>query len=93
MTTYAPLDILKPIDDGIWIVDSGPLHAAGAVPLPVRMTVMQLEDGGIVLHSPTRYDPGLRQEIESLGASGISWRRTARTGVSSRTGKVASPMR
>jgi hypothetical protein len=68
MTTYAPLDILKPVGDGIWIVDSGPLHAAGAIPLPVRMTVMQLEDGGIVLHSPTRYDPVLRQEIESLGA-------------------------
>jgi hypothetical protein len=67
MTTYAPLDILKPIDDGIWIVDSGPLHAAGAIPLPVRMTVMQLEDGGIVLHSPTRYDPSLREKIESLG--------------------------
>lgn len=68
MTTYAPLDILKTVGDGIWIVDSGPLHAAGAIPLPVRMTVMQLEDGGIVLHSPTRYDPVLRQEIESLGA-------------------------
>ncbi|MGV1873740.1 DUF4336 domain-containing protein [Agrobacterium rosae] len=67
MTTYAPLDILKPVGDGIWIVDSGPLHAAGAIPLPVRMTVMQLEDGGILLHSPTRYDPVLRQEIESLG--------------------------
>ena len=66
MTTYAPLDILKPVGDGISIVDSGPLHAAG-VPLPVRMTVMQLEDGGIVLHSPTRYDPSLRQEIECLG--------------------------
>ena len=49
MTTYAPLDILKPVGDGIWIVDSGPLHAAGAIPLPVRMTVMKLEGGGIVL--------------------------------------------
>ncbi|ADY67909.1 hypothetical protein AGROH133_14495 (plasmid) [Agrobacterium tumefaciens] len=67
MTTYAPLDVLKPVADGIWIVDSGPLHAVGAIPLPVRMTVMQLEDGGIVLHSPTRYDPSLRETIESLG--------------------------
>ncbi|ACS60664.1 conserved hypothetical protein (plasmid) [Rhizobium leguminosarum bv. trifolii WSM1325] len=68
MTTYAPLDILKPVGDGIWIVDSGPLAAAGAIPLPIRMTVMQLGDGSIVLHSPTRYDISLRQEIESLGA-------------------------
>lgn len=67
MTTYAPLDILKPIDDCLWIVDSGPLHVAGAIPLPVRMTVMQLGDGGIVLHSPTRYDRSLGQEIERLG--------------------------
>jgi hypothetical protein len=28
---------------------------------------MQLGDGGIVLHSPTRYDLALRQEIERLG--------------------------
>jgi hypothetical protein len=67
MTTYPPLDVLKQVDDGIWIVDSGPLHAAGAIPLPVRMTVMQLGDGGMVLHSPTRYKLRLRQEIESFG--------------------------
>jgi hypothetical protein len=67
MTTYAPLDILKPIDDRLWIVDSGPLHVARAIPLPVRMTVMQLGDGGVVLHSPTRYDQSLGREIERLG--------------------------
>lgn len=49
MTTFASLDILKPVGDGIWIADIGPLHAVGAIPLPVRMTVMKLEDGGIVL--------------------------------------------
>jgi hypothetical protein len=67
MTTYAPLDILKHLGESIWIVDSGPLHAVGVIPLPVRMTVLQLTGGGIVLHSPTRYDQSLRQEIEKLG--------------------------
>lgn len=93
MTTYAPLDILKPVGDGIWIVDSGPLHAAGAIPLLIRMTVIQLEDGGILLHSPTRYDPVLRQEIESLRPIRHIVAPTARTRVSSRTGRDASRTR
>jgi Domain of unknown function (DUF4336) len=67
MTTYPPLDVLKPVGDGIWIVDSGPLKAGGVIPLPVRMTVIKLEDGRIFLHSPTRYDDSLRVAIERLG--------------------------
>jgi hypothetical protein len=67
MATYPPLDILKPVADGIWIVDSGPLHAGGVIPLPIRMTVMQMEDCGIILHSPTRYDHSLRHDIERHG--------------------------
>ncbi|ACS59903.1 DUF4336 domain-containing protein [Rhizobium leguminosarum] len=67
MTTYPPLDILKPIGQGIWIVDSGPLHAGGVIPLPVRMTIMQLSDGSTLLHSPTRFDQALRLEIERVG--------------------------
>jgi hypothetical protein len=43
MTTYAPLDILKHLGEGIWIVDSGPLHAVGVIPLPVRMTTIRSE--------------------------------------------------
>lgn len=64
--TYPPLDVLKPVAFGLWIVDSGPIHAAG-LPLPVRMSVVRLSDGGIWLHSPTRYDAGLHREIEALG--------------------------
>ncbi|HJS85313.1 MAG TPA: DUF4336 domain-containing protein [Acetobacteraceae bacterium] len=64
--TYPPLDILKPVAEGIWIADSGPLHILG-MPLPVRMTVVRLGDGGMWLHSPTRYTEGLRQAIEGLG--------------------------
>jgi hypothetical protein len=67
MTTYPPLNVLKPVDDHIWIVDSGPLHVGGVLPLPVRMTVMQLEDDTVLLHSPTSYDAALREAIEQVG--------------------------
>ncbi|WP_105432667.1 MULTISPECIES: DUF4336 domain-containing protein [Neorhizobium] len=67
MTTYPPLNVLKPVGDRIWIVDSGPLHAGGVIPLPVRMTVMQLDDGGLLLHSPTHCDARLREELQKLG--------------------------
>lgn len=65
--TYPPLDTLKPVADRLWIVDSGPLKAMGMIPLPVRMTVVQLADGSLLLHSPTRYDAGLQRELEALG--------------------------
>ena len=67
MTTYPPLNVLKPVGDRIWIVDSGPLHAGGVIPLPVRMTVMELDGGGLLLHSPTDYDDRLCEELETLG--------------------------
>ncbi|EYD75277.1 hypothetical protein Rumeso_03188 [Rubellimicrobium mesophilum DSM 19309] len=63
--TYPPLDTLKEVGDGLWIVDSV-LSLAG-VPLPVRMTVARLADGGVWLHSPTRLTPSLREEVERLG--------------------------
>lgn len=64
--TYPPLDVLKPVADGVWIVDSGPLRALG-IPLPVRMTVVRLHDGGLWLHSPTHYDARLHWDIAALG--------------------------
>jgi len=67
MTTYPPLNVLKPVGKRIWIVDSGPLHAAGIIPLPVRMTVMQLNEGGLLLHSPTQCDSRLRDELKNFG--------------------------
>ncbi|AWN43982.1 DUF4336 domain-containing protein [Methylobacterium durans] len=63
---YPPLDVPKPVDEGIWIVDSGPLRVLG-MPLPVRMTVLRLSDGGLWLHSPTRYDPDLHETLEIFG--------------------------
>lgn len=64
--TYAPLDILKPIAPDVWIVDSGPVSAYG-MPMPVRMTVIRLNNGDLLLHSPTRYIASLHAELEQLG--------------------------
>jgi len=64
--TYPPLNAPKPVADGIWIVDSGPLKPTG-VPLPVRMTVLRLSGGGLLLHSPTPFSRSLLGAIEALG--------------------------
>jgi len=63
--TYPPLDVLKPVVDDLWVVDSGPLMIA-RVPLPLRMTVVRVE-GGMLLHSPTRYVRELHDAIAALG--------------------------
>ena len=63
---YPPLDVLKPVADDLWIVDSGP-HRVLGLPLPVRMTVLRLRGGDLWLHSPTRCTPGLLAELKSLG--------------------------
>jgi len=64
--TYPPVDVLKPVAENVWIVDSGPQQAMG-LSLPVRMTVIRLASGDVWLHSPTRFNPELRREIEVLG--------------------------
>jgi hypothetical protein len=63
---YPPLDTPKPVAEGVWIVDSGPISAFG-MSLPVRMTVIRLGNGDLWLHSPTRYDDALRAELERHG--------------------------
>lgn len=64
--TYPPVDVLKPVAENVWIVDSGPQQAMG-LSLPVRMTVIRLASGDVWLHSPTRFNPELRREIEVIG--------------------------
>jgi hypothetical protein len=66
MVTYPPLDTLKPIADGVFIVDSKLPGLLGKV-LPVRMTVIRLMDGAVLLHSPTRFTEALRQELLRVG--------------------------
>ena len=56
--TYPPLDVPKPVADGVWIVDSGPLRVFGLLGLPIRMTALQLSSGDMLMHSPTRFRRG-----------------------------------
>jgi hypothetical protein len=65
--TYPPLDTLKPVTNGVWIVDSGPMAVMGFIQLPIRMTVLRLQDGSLMLHSPTKFTATLKQELEQFG--------------------------
>lgn len=58
---------LSRVTDDIWIVNDKPINAAG-LELPVRMSVIRLSSGELLLHSPVRYSPALRYELERLGA-------------------------
>jgi hypothetical protein len=51
--------------DRIWIAEA-PLRFYG-VPFGTRMTVVRLEDGGLLVHSPLDPVPELRSEIDALG--------------------------
>ena len=63
---YPPFDTPKPVAEGLYVVDSLLPGTLGTV-LPVRMTVVRLADGGLLLHSATRFSAGLRAELERLG--------------------------
>lgn len=63
---YPPFDVPKRVADGLWIVDAKPIRAMGLA-LPVRMTVVRLTDGGLWLHSPTRFSPELHARLVELG--------------------------
>jgi hypothetical protein len=68
--TYEPIGILKPVTDGVWIVD-GPVIGFGYLGMkfsfPTRMTIVQLADGGLWVHSPTNLPPSLKGEVDALG--------------------------
>jgi hypothetical protein len=66
LVTYPPLDVPKLVAEGVWTVDSGPIHVLG-LPLPVRMTVIRLAEGDLWLHSPTRFSEPLKRELEQFG--------------------------
>lgn len=67
--TYPPLNTLKQVHDGIWIVD-GPVIRFGPrwfnIPFPTRMTVMRF-GSDLLIHSPTLLPPELKNEVERLG--------------------------
>jgi hypothetical protein len=64
--SYPPLDTPKAVARGVFIVDSLLPNALGAV-IGARMTVIRLPDGGLLLHSPTRFSTGLKRELEAIG--------------------------
>ncbi|MFC7736058.1 DUF4336 domain-containing protein [Roseomonas sp. GCM10028921] len=62
-TGYPPLDTPKPVTEGVLVVDSLLPNA----PVSVRMTVLRMPDGGLLLHSPTRFTRALKTELEAIG--------------------------
>ncbi|MBV8592503.1 MAG: DUF4336 domain-containing protein [Acetobacteraceae bacterium] len=61
-----PLDTLKPVAAGLFVVDSV-MHGPLGLPIPVRMTVIRLPGGELLLHSPTRLTPVLKKALDQLG--------------------------
>jgi len=68
--TYAPLNVLKPVCDGVRIVD-GPLIDFGPpwlhFPFPTRMTVVRAGEA-LFVHSPTPLTTDLAEAVRGLGA-------------------------
>lgn len=58
--------MLTQVDEDIWIAD-GPSVPLMGLPIPVRMTVVRLPDGGMWLHSPIGAEPSLVTEVRALG--------------------------
>lgn len=67
MTTgYEPLNTLKPISFGIWLVD-GPMIRFMGLPFPTRATIVRLQSGDIWVHSPTKLTRALQDQVSELG--------------------------
>lgn len=68
--TYSPLNVLKQVDDDIWLVD-GPVigfrYLGLKLPFPTRMTVVRQSSGEIWLHSPVKLSSALQIQIDALG--------------------------
>lgn len=63
---YLPINILKPVDDDIWIVDGEVIDFYGT-PFTTRMTIVRLENGDLFCHSPIRLTDQLKQQLAALG--------------------------
>lgn len=70
MALYTPINVPKPVADGVWVVDGPiiPMRIFGVeMPFPTRMTVVRLAGGGLWLHSPIAPDDGLVAALDGLG--------------------------
>jgi hypothetical protein len=63
---YPPLDVPKPFADGVFLVDSLLDGVMGRL-AGTRMTILRLRDGGLLLHSPTRFTPALHAAVQAIG--------------------------
>lgn len=71
---YEPINTLKPVGEGIWVVD-GPVvrmasYVGGTVPFPTRMVVVGLSSGDLFVWSPVELGNELRAQIDALGPVG-----------------------
>src|SRR5262249_39013454 len=70
---YEPINVYKPVAPNIGIAD-GPFEylTVGGVKIPLpfttRMTVIRLSNGGLLRHSPIKFDGRLANELVGLGA-------------------------
>lgn len=68
---YAPLNTLKRIDENIWVVDGPEIdfrYAGMHLPFPTRITVVQLPDDNVWVHSPIEPDDTLFEAVSAIGA-------------------------
>ena len=67
---YEPINTLKPVAPGLWLVDGPIVRMAalgGSAPFTTRMTVVRLAGGGLWCHSPVAPDAALFAAIDALG--------------------------
>ena len=67
---YAPINVLKPVAENVWIVD-GPVIRFGMtwpkMPFPTRMTIVRLPGQRLFVHSPTALSPELQAQVANIG--------------------------
>lgn len=58
--------LLKPLNTNIWTVSTQ--HKALGLNFGGRMTVIRLNSGNLILHSPVKLEDELKSELNELGA-------------------------
>lgn len=58
-------------DRDLWSTEHQFGWQAGLIQIPVRMTVIRLDDGQLILHSPVPISTELREELDALGPVGF----------------------
>ncbi|MEO0372049.1 MAG: DUF4336 domain-containing protein, partial [Pseudomonadota bacterium] len=67
MTGYEPINTLKPVAAGLWVVDGAPLTRA-FVPVPTRSVIVQLQGAGLWVYAACDLTDGLAADLRALGA-------------------------